>query len=62
MFIPENANKYIYSQFYIEKQTILAYFTTRDFLPATRYPRPATRDPRPATQCSSVETMHSTTA
>ena len=55
MFIPENANKYIYSQFYIEKQTILAYFTTRDFLPATRYPRPAT-------QCSSVETMHSTTA
>ena len=44
MFILENANKYIFSNnfflnvlfYYIEKQTILAYFTTHNFLPTTR--------------------------
>ena len=42
MFIPENTNKsilviiiFLNFLFYIEKQTILAYFTTYDFLRTT---------------------------
>ena len=51
MFILENANRYIFSNnyffnflFYIEKQTILAYFTTHDFLPTTHEFLPTTHD------------------